>query len=69
MEQGKDIEKRMGVPAVKTLLLVNHHNQFFMVLLPSEKKLHTKELDKKLGSGHLSFASADDINRLLHAYP
>lgn len=69
MEQGKDIEKQMGVPAVKTLLLVNHHKQFFMVLLPAEKKLNTKELAKQIGSGHLSFASADDIRRLLHAYP
>lgn len=69
MEQGKDIEKQMGVPAVKTLLLVNHHKQFFMGLLPAEKKLNTKELAKQIGSGHLSFASVDDIRRLLHAYP
>ncbi len=69
MEQGKDIEKQMGVPAVKTLLLVNHHKQFFMVLLPADKKLNIKELAKQIGSGHLSFASADDISRLLHAYP
>lgn len=69
MEQGKGIEKRMGVPAVKTLLLVNHHKQYFMVLLPPDKKLNTKELAKHIGSGHISFASADDINSLLHAYP
>ena len=61
MEQGKDIEKQMGVPAVKTLLLVNHHKQFFMVLLPADKKLNIKELAKQI--------SADDISRLLHAYP
>lgn len=69
MEQGKDIEKRMGVPAVKTLLLVNHHHQYFMVLLAADKKLNTKEFAKQIGSGHLSFASADDISRLLHSYP
>lgn len=69
MEQGKDIEKRMGVPAVKTLLLVNHHKQFFMVLLPAEKKLDTKELAKQIGSGHLGFATAADIGRLLRTYP
>jgi Ala-tRNA(Pro) deacylase len=39
MEQGKDIERRMGVPAIKTLLMVNHQKQYFMVLLPAEKRL------------------------------
>lgn len=69
MEQGKAVEKEMGVPAVKTLLLVNHQKEFFMVLLPADKRLDTKELAKQIYSGHLSFASAEDINRLLHAYP
>ena len=69
MEQGKDIEKQMGVSAIKTLLLANHHKQFFMFLLPAEKKLDIKNLSSQIGCGHLSFASAEDINRLLHAYP
>lgn len=69
MEQGKAVEKQIGVPAVKTLLLVNHHKNFFMVLLPAEKRLNTKEFVRQIGCGHLSFASADDISRLLHAYP
>lgn len=69
MEQGKAVEKQIGIPAVKTLLLVSHHKEFYMVLLPAEKRLNTKELAKQIGSGHLSFATSEDISRLLHAYP
>lgn len=68
MEQGKAVERQIGVPAIKTLLLVKHQKQFFMVLLPADKKLDIKAFAKQTDRGHLSFASADDINRLLHAY-
>ncbi len=69
MEQGKSVEKQMGVPAIKTLLMTNNHKQYFMVLLPADKKLDIKAFAKQTGSGHLSFAPTDDIRRLLHAYP
>lgn len=67
MEQGREVERQMGAVAIKTLLLADRH-QHFMALLPAERRLDLKALSHTLGCGHLSFAPAADISRLLRAY-
>ena len=40
-----------------------------MLMLPADKKLSAKNVARQIGSPHLSFASAEDMERLLHTYP
>ena len=43
--------------------------EYFMLMLPADKKLSAKNVARQIGSPHLSFASAEDMERLLHTYP
>lgn len=69
VEQGLAIKVRMDIPAVKTLMLTNRQKKFFMVLLPGLKRLDTKLVANLTGSGHLAFATSEDLSRVLRAYP
>lgn len=69
MEEGENIAARLGVEATKNLFLVNRQGEHFLLLLRGDKKLRAKDIARQIGSGHLSFATADDMERLLHTQP
>lgn len=59
-----------GTPTVKNLLLCNSQKtEFYLLLMPADKKFKTKELSKQIGSARLSFASAEHMEELLDITP
>lgn len=44
-------------------------SRYFLLVMPHDKRLSIKELENTLGNEKLSFASADDLLRLLHLTP
>lgn len=65
MAEGEAIAKALGVKACKNLFLVNRQGEHFLLLLSGEKRLNTKNIAKQIGSSHLSFASAKDLQDFL----
>ena len=50
MEEGAEIAQKLGCTSCKSLFLTNKHQEYFMLLLPANKKLKTKELAGQIGS-------------------
>lgn len=53
MEEGAEIAQKLGCTSCKSLFLTNKQQEYFMLLLPANKKLKTKELAGQIGSSHL----------------
>ena len=68
VEEGKLIAQQQGALCCKTLMLKNKKS-YFLLMLPADKKLASKDLARQIGSGHLSFASSEELSALLHTFP
>lgn len=66
--EGKLIAEEQGAVCCKTLLLKSKKG-FYLLMLPADKRLVSKELASKLGSGHLSFAGAEELKAKLNTFP
>ena len=65
-----EVEKVLGSQICKNLFLCNRQQtDFYLVLMPGEKKFLTKELSAQLGVSRLSFGSADMMTELLGLTP
>lgn len=63
-------DELFGVGTVKNLLLCNSQKtEFYMLLMPADKKFKTKELSKQIGSARLSFATGEHMEQLLNVTP
>lgn len=63
-------DELLGVGTVKNLLLCNSQKtEFYMLLMPADKKFKTKELSKQIGSARLWFASGEFMEQLLDITP
>ena len=69
MEEGAEIAQKLGCTSCKSLFLTNKQQEYFMLLLPANKKLKRKELAGQIGSSHLSFASEKAMENLLCTFP
>ncbi len=70
IEDCHEVEKVLGCPICKNLFLTNRQQtEFYLLLMPSEKPFKTKLLSKQIGTARLSFASAEDMLRLLDITP
>ncbi len=65
--EGKLIALRQGALCCKSLLLKSKR-ACYLLLLPADKKLQSKNLAGQIGSGHLSFASDEDLSMLLNTF-
>lgn len=64
------VDQVLGIHICKNLFLCNRQQtKFYLLLLPGEKKFHTKDLSAQIGSARLSFADADAMGRLLDLTP
>ncbi len=64
------VDRALGIHICKNLFLCNRQQtQFYLLLLPGEKKFHTKDLSAQIGSARLSFAGADAMERFLDITP
>jgi Ala-tRNA(Pro) deacylase len=68
-----DVERLVpALPAVKTknlFLRDKKGRRHFLVAVPAQKRVDIKGLGAAIGSGHLSFGSADRLNRYLGVDP
>ena len=70
MELCREIEKVLGCPICKNLLLTNRQQtDFYLLLMEGEKVFKTKYLSKELGVARLSFASDAQMEELLDITP
>lgn len=69
MEEGLERASILGFTPCKSLFLCNKQQEYFMVLLPADKKFSAKNVTKQIGCPHLSFASKEAMEEILLTSP
>ena len=70
MEACNEIDAVLGVLICKNLFLCNRQKtNFYLLMMPGDKKFKTKELSSQINSARLSFADAEDMLRYLDIEP
>lgn len=70
MEACQEVDELLEVNMCKSLFLCNaQKTNFYLLVMPGEKKFKTKDLSHQIGSARLSFAAADDMEILLDISP
>lgn len=70
MEVCKEIDAVLGAAICKNLFLCNRRKTaFYLLMMPADKPFKTKELSSQIQSARLSFASSEDMLRLLDIEP
>ena len=70
MEACNEIDKVLGVIICKNLFLCNRQKtNYYLLMMPGDKKFKTKELSKQINSARLSFAEPEDMLKYLDIEP
>ncbi len=70
MEACNEIDAILGVIICKNLFLCNRQKtNFYLLMMPGDKKFKTKELSAQINSARLSFAEAEDMLKYLDIEP
>lgn len=70
MEVCAEIDKSLGALICKNLFLCNRQKtNFYLLMIPGDKKFKTKELSKQINSARLSFADPEDMLKYLDIEP
>ena len=70
METCNEIDAVLDVVICKNLFLCNRQKtDFYLLMMPGDKKFKTKELSAQIGSSRLSFADPEDMLRYLDIEP
>ena len=70
MEDCLAVEAILGTAICKNLVLTNRqHTAYYLLLMPGDKPFKTKDLSEQIGSARLSFASPEEMERLLGTAP
>ena len=70
MEACNKIDAILGVIICKNLFLCNRQKtQFYLLMMPGDKKFKTKELSAQINSSRLSFAEPEDMLKYLDIEP
>lgn len=70
IEACQDIDKLMGIHMCKNLFLCNRQEtDFYLLLMPGDKKFKTKELSSQINTARLSFANETHMEELLDITP
>lgn len=65
-----EVDRVLGVEICKNLFLCNRQKTaYYLLLVPGNKALKTKELSKQIPTSRLSFASGEDMERYLNVSP
>ena len=69
MEDCAAISAALEVHICKNLLLTpRNRSAFYLLCMPGEKQFSTKDFSKQIGSSRLSFATEEDLERLLDCH-
>lgn len=70
MEACEAVDEVLGTRMCKNLFLCNRQKtNFYLLLMPGDKKFKTKELSKQINSARLSFADGEDMLKFLDIEP
>ena len=70
IEACEAVERLLGIRICKNLFLNNRQGtQFYLLMMPGHKVFKTRELSNLLGTARLSFASPENMERLLGLRP
>lgn len=70
MEVCEAIDIALGATICKNLLLTNRQEtDFYLLMIPGDKKFKTKDITSQIGSARLSFASGEYMERFLDITP
>ena len=70
MEACNEIDAVLGVLICKNLFLCNRQKtNFYLLMMPGDKKFKTKELSAQINSARLSFAAPEDMLKYLDIEP
>lgn len=70
MQVCRDIDKALQATICKNLFLCNRQEtDFYLLMMPGDKKFKTKDLSKKLGVSRLSFANETYMEQFLDITP
>ncbi len=70
MEDCLAVDQALGIKMCKNLFLCNRQQTvFYLLMMPGDKKFHTKDLSKQLGVSRLSFAGDEAMLELLDIHP
>jgi len=70
MEACNKIDAVLGVIICKNLFLCNRQKtNYYLLMMPGDKKFKTKELSRQINSARLSFADAEDMLKYLDIEP
>ncbi len=70
IEACQEVDKALGIEIYKNLFLCNRQKtKYYLLVMPGNKNLQTKELSPQIPSPRLSFASGEDMERLLNVSP
>lgn len=64
-EQSKFIENEIDGVGCKNLFLTDKKGKYFLVLIEENKKANLKEIAKMTNTSHLSFASGEELEKIL----
>ncbi len=70
IEDCQDVDKILNIHICKNLFLCNSQKtNFYLLMMPGEKKFLTKDLSKQINSARLSFAGAEYMEQFLNITP
>ncbi len=70
MEACEAVDKALGILMCKNLFLCNRQKtNYYLLLMPGDKKFKTKELSAQINSARLSFAQPEDMLKYLDIEP
>lgn len=70
IEKCHSVEKKLGCPICKNLLLTNRQKtELYLLLMPGDKPFKTKQLSNQIGSSRLSFATPEQMLQYLNITP
>ena len=70
IEECLEVDELLEMEICKNLFLCNSSKtNYYLLLMPGSKKFRTAELSKQIGSSRLSFASYDDMEKMLDLTP
>lgn len=70
LEACRGIDEILGIHMCKNLFLCNtKKTEFYLLLMPGEKRFRTGELSGQIGSSRLSFAPEEYMEEFLHIKP
>lgn len=70
MEECAEVGEVLGTDICKTILACTRNkSEYYLIVMPGDKRFDTKAVSHAVGSSRLSFASAEDMESLLGTTP